>query len=337
VIKIKTYFRDEIEYLKAYFNRLPSEYKCIYNSPDYLIFLEESGFGKAVCQIFEKDDRFIYFPALLRPLPFGSEGYDIISSWYYGGPLPNWLDCKPFDSNWTNTIIEGRITLNAICEFIRCDPNLKNHVFLSPPFNVHFNRATVVVNLENSWKEVVKGFSSQNRRNIKRAEKSGLEVRVDQSELAWKSFAEIYQEEMIRKNAPSHLRFDYQFFEKLSRMKDFTLFIITSKERILGGFISAHGAKIAHHYLSAVIYNHWDKRPNNLLYTKVLEYFWEKDYRLFDFQGGRKGVFRFKMNFSKLRGEFFVANCIYDRQKFNELTKRAGACIDKHFPPYRVS
>ena len=95
MIKINTYFRDEIDYWKAYFNRLPSEYQCIYNSPDYIIFLEESDFGKAVCQIFEKDDRFVYFPALLRPLPFGSEGYDIISSWYYGDPFQAGGTAKP--------------------------------------------------------------------------------------------------------------------------------------------------------------------------------------------------------------------------------------------------
>jgi lipid II:glycine glycyltransferase (peptidoglycan interpeptide bridge formation enzyme) len=192
------------------------------------------------------------------------------------------------------------------------------------------------VNLENSWKEIVKGFSSQNRRNARKAEKSGLEVHIDQSELAWKSFAEIYQKEMIRKNAPSHLRFSNQFFERLSRMNDFTLLVITSEEKIIGGFISAHGAKIAHHYLSAVQHDQWAKRPNNILYTKVLKYFWEKGYKLFDFQGGRKGVFRFKMNFSKLRGEFYVASCIYDRRKFNELTERAGVSIDEHFPPYRI-
>jgi len=336
VIKIHTYFRDKIDYWKAYFNRLPPEYQCIYNSPDYMVFLEESDFGKAVCQIFEKDDRFVYFPALLRPLPFGSEGYDMISSWYYGGPLPSWRDCKAFASSWTDAIIEGRINLNVVCEFIRCDPNLKNHVFLSLPFNVQFNRTTVVVNLENSWKDVVKGFSSQNRRNARKAEKSGLEVHIDQSELAWRKFAKIYQKEMIRKNAPSHLRFGNQFFERLSRMNDFTLLVITSEEKIIGGFISAHGAKIAHHYLSAVQHDQWDKRPNNILYTKVLKCFWEKGYKLFDFQGGRKGVFRFKMNFSKLRGEFYVASCIYDRRKFNELTERAGVSIDEYFPPYRI-
>lgn len=336
MIKTNTYFRDEKDHWKAYFNRLPSESRCVYNSPEYIIFLEESGFGTAVCQIFEKEDRFIYFPAFLRPLPFGFEGCDIISSWYYGGPIPSWSDCKAFASDWINAIIDGRINLNAICEFIRCDPNLKNHVFLIPPFNVQFNRTTVVVNLDNSWEDIAKGFSSQNRRNIRRAEKSGLEVRVDQSELAWKSFAKIYQEEMIRKNAPPHLRFGDNFFESLSRIKNFTLFIITSKERIVGGFIAAQGAEIAHHYLSAVLHNEWDKRPNNMLYTKVLEYYWGKGYKMFDFQGGRKGVFRFKTNFSKITSEFYVATCVYNQQKFNELSHRAEQYVDDHFPPYRV-
>jgi hypothetical protein len=335
VIQRYTYYRDDIDCWKAYFNRLPSEFQCIYQSPDYILFLEEEGLGKAVCQVFEEGGRFIYFPALLRPLPSGAEGYDLISSWYYGGPLSNWQNWKPFSVNFTKAIIEGRASLNAICEFIRCDSNLKNHTLLNSPFKVYFDRPTVIVNLSASWEEIVKGYSSQNRRNIKKAIKSNLDVHADQSELAWTKFAKIYQEEMVRKNAPSHLKFSDQFFKKLSKMSDFTLFTIRSEDEIIGGFISAHRANIAHHYLSAVQYDQWDKRPNNLLFSKVLEYFWGKDYKLFDFQGGRKGVFQFKTNFSKLRSEFYVATCIYDWGKFNELTSLTGEQVSTYFPPYR--
>jgi len=56
------------------------------------------------------------------------------------------------------------------------------------------------VNLKTSWERIVEDFSPQNRRNLKKAEKEGLVVVVDNSETGWNSFSKIYQEEMARKN-----------------------------------------------------------------------------------------------------------------------------------------
>lgn len=337
MIEIETYFSNEIDHWRAYFNRLPADFRGIYNSPEHLLFLEKVGMGRAVCQVFRKKDLFIYFPGLLRPLPFGFEGYDMVSSWYYGGPLPNWKGWQPLSSEWMIAIISGRNCLGAICEFIRCDPNIRNHILFNLPYKIRYNRPTVIVNLETSWERIVEDFSPQNRRNLKKAEKEGLIVEVDNSETAWKNFSKIYQQEMARKNAPSHLRFDNDFFKRLHGMNGFTLFVLKLDSTIVGGFVSAYGANVAHHYLSAVKFEYWDKRPNNLLFTQVLSHFYKKHYNLFDFQGGREGVFRFKRNFSRLRNKFYTATCIYEKDKFDELMKRADKHTDYHFPPYRIS
>lgn len=336
MIRSYTYYKEDIDDWWEYYNRLPAEFRCVYHRPDYFLFQEEEGMGKAVCQIFEKADRFVYFPALLRPLPHEVEGYDLISSWYYGGPLASWTDWEPFSIEWINAIIEGRMGLDAICEFVRCDPNLRNHQLLNRPYEVCFNRPTVVVDLKTSWEDITRGFSSQNWRNIRKAERSCLDVEIDKSERAWTQFAQIYQEEMLRKDAPPHLRFGNEFFNRMSSLSCFILFAIKLQGTVIGGFVAAHAANIAHHYLSAVRHEHWERRPNNLLFTRVLSFFWEKGFTLFDFQGGRNGVFRFKKNFSKLRNDFFVAKCIYDERRFHELLNRVGERKGNYFPPYRT-
>lgn len=335
MIKIHTYYADDMGMWWQFFNRLPPQSQSVYHRPDYLLFQQNVFGGKAVCQVFEGDACFVYFPALLRELPFGFGGYDLTSSWYYGGPISSWRTGEPFADDLSKAIIEGRNALNAICEFIRCDPNQKNHVLLTSPFLVHFDRPTIVVDLTKSWAEIESGFSSQNNRNVTKARKSGLTVDVDQSQRAWASFAQIYQDEMVRKNGPSHLRFGEVFFEELPKDNGFTLFTIKSNEQVIGGFVAAHGASIAHHFLSAVQYDQWEKRPNNLLFSEVLHHFWKEGYRIFDFQGGREGVFQFKKNFSKLREEFFVARCIYDQRRFNDLVERFGQGNSLYFPPYR--
>lgn len=335
MIKLQTFYRSDLQKWKSYFQQLPEDLQGIYHSPEYLIFLENVGLGQAVCQIFSQNDRFVYFPALLRELPFGADGFDSISSWYYGGPLTNYPDWQPFTERWSYAIMQGRKQLNIICEFIRCDPNLHNHGLIGPPFIVDLNRSTVFVDLKLSWDEIVRGFSSQNRRNVKQARKRGLKIQIDNTPSVWHRFAEIYQAEMIRKNAPQHLRFNDQFFLKLSKLKGFTLFIVNFENEIIGGFIAAHAGNVAHHYLSAVQYDHWHNRPNNLLFTEVIQHFYRKGYRLFDFQGGRKGVFRFKTNFSKLRRHFYTASCIFDQNGFDALTRQSGNKNKGYFPPYR--
>jgi hypothetical protein len=334
-IKSQTFYRQDLENWKSYFQQLPEDLKGIYHSPEYMIFLESVGFGKAVCQIFSQDDHFVYFPALLRELPFGADGYDSISSWYYGGPLTNLPDGQPLTKRWCDALIDGRKQLNIICEFIRFDPNLKNHMLMKAPYIVEPNRATVFVDLRCSWDDIVSGFSSQNRRNVKQAQKKRVNVQIDITHSAWQRFAEIYQMEMIRKNAPRHLRFKNQFFLELSKAKGITLFIVNFENEIIGGFIAAHAANVAHHYLSAVQYDHWEKRPNNLLFTEVIRHFHSKGYRKFDFQGGRKGVYRFKTNFSKSRGHFYAASCIYHPKRFDTLNRQSGKRNKEYFPPYR--
>lgn len=336
MIKLDTYYRNDLQKWKSYFRRLPADQQGIYHSPEYLIFLEDVGMGQAVCQIFSENDRFIYFPALQRELPLSAEGFDATSGWYYGGPLTNQLEWEPITQPWSDAIRQGRNELNIICEFVRFDPNIRNHLLMGPPFIVDLNRPTVYVDLSSSWDEVVKGFSSQNRRNVKQASKKGLTIRADNTPSAWQCFAEIYQAEMIRKNAPQHLRFEDQFFIELSKQAGITLLVAVYETEIIGGFIAAHAAGAAHHYLSASRFNYWDKRPNNLLFTEIIKYFYHKGYRIFDFQGGRDGVFRFKMNFSKLRRQFYTANCIYDREKFDELTRQSGTKNKGYFPPYRA-
>lgn len=336
MIQTQSFFSDDLESWKHYFQMLPEDLKGIYHAPEYFVFLEVTGMGTAVCQIFSENDRFVYFPAMLRQLPFGADGFDAISSWYYGGPLTNDPERKPLTRRWRKAFVEGRNGLNVICEFIRCDPNLKNHLLIGAPFDIQLNRETVYVDLMLPWDEIARGFSSQNRRNIKHAKREGLTVEIDKRVNVWQRFADIYQAEMIRKNAPQHLRFNDHFFARLSKMKEVTLFVVKFNHEIIGGFVAAHGANMAHHFLSAVQYKHWDKRPNNLLFTEVIQHYSRQGFRIFDFQGGRAGVFRFKTNFSNLRGDFYTASCIYDQKRFDALNDQCNVSAEGYFPPYRA-
>jgi len=331
-LSCETYFSDDIDSWWGYYRQLPEESQAVYHRPDYFLFQENIGFGKAILQVFRHKDFFIYYPGLLRPLPDDIEGYDIDSGWYYGGPITNWLSPLPLEKSWLNEIDKARKELNVIAEFIRFDPNLGNKVLLETHCPVEYNRETVVVNLYPEWSMIWRNFSPQNRRNLKKAIDNQLTVKKYDSPDSWKAFADIYIEEMNRKNAPGHLRFNMEFFGALQRLTCIELFLIMKGNMVIGGFVAAAGKYIAHHFLSATRYAFWDIRPNNYLFTEVIRYYHQTGRKCFDFQGGRDGVFRFKCNFSDQRRSFYVGKKIFHPDKYAQLSDGKKTSF---FPAYR--
>jgi len=331
-VSYKTYFSDEMDKWWFYYEQLTEKGLGAYHRPDYFLFQEKVDFGRAVLQVFQTSDRFIYYPGLLRPLPEPEKGFDIDSGWYYGGPVSSRPCLSPLEPAWTKVINSARRELDVTAEFIRFDPNLQNYSLFDGFMPVEYNRETVVVDLQPGWPVVWKNFSSQNRRNVRKATESRLIVEKRDDHACWKSFRDIYMEEMIRKNAPKHLRFSAEFFDALQELACMDLFVISCQDQIIGGFIAATGKHIAHHFLSATRHEFWDIRPNNLLFTEVIKYYHQNGFLFFDFQGGREGVFRFKCNFSDNRRKFYVGKKIFDHDKYDRLSQSIKT---NFFPAYR--
>ncbi len=331
-IQTETLFSDDIQKWWTYYQKLPEKMLSAYHRPDYFLFQERVGQGKAFLQIFSSGDRFIYYPGLLRTLPHGENGYDIDSGWYYGGPIANFATGKSLESFWLTEINNIRNKQGIVTEFIRFDPNVENHILLENLFDIDFNRETVVVDLDCEWERVWKNFSSQNRRNVKKAVRNDLVAEKSTSETSWETFERIYDEEMKRKNAPMHLRFNSLFFRELRQLSNMDFFVVRKADEIIGGFIAASNKDIAHHFLSATKHNHFETRPNNLLFTEVLRHYHKAGLKMFDFQGGREGVFRFKGNFSDKRNNFYIGKKIFNQKIYNKLS---GNTETTFFPAYR--
>lgn len=331
-VMIETYFSQDMSKWWEYYKKLPVNKISAYHRPDYFAFQEKIGSGKAVLQIFAKGDNFVYYPGLLRTLPGKASGYDLDSGWYYGGPVASWEPWTPLSEPWLTAIHNARINLGVIAEFIRFEPNAENHILLENYLPVEHNRETVVVDLTVSWESIWKQFSSQNKRNVKKAKANNLIIEKSDMSSSWSDFTDIYQAEMIRKDAPEHLRFDRFFFKQLEKLMNMDLFTVLYHDEVIGGFIAATERRIAHHFLSATKYDYWEIRPNNLLFTEVIKYYHQTKRNFFDFQGGRDGVFRFKGNFSKQRRNFFIGKKIFDEKKYMELSNNRTT---NFFPAYR--
>jgi lipid II:glycine glycyltransferase (peptidoglycan interpeptide bridge formation enzyme) len=76
------------------------------------------------------------------------------------------------------------------------------------------------------------------------------------------------------------------------------------------------------------------------MYHEAVQYMHDTGRDVFDFQGGRPGVFKFKKGFSPERGEFYISKQIHIPGVYEEMVDAASAAgIDTetgYFPAYRI-
>lgn len=353
--KIFSSDEKDLKQWHKYFNKIQS--KGVYHDPDYIKFLEQNYYTHCEAElfVFGDNDEFIYYPYFRRSLdslPVEtmkiqlSKYYDIISSWYYGGPI---LQVRPgsecVKKELARTFVKEFDAYckgnNIISEFIRFDPLLQNHTAFHEAIDTKLDRLTIYVNLRKTEEQIWKDFETRNRTCIRKAQHNGIKIRSSENIRDIDVFAEIYLKEMKRKNACKHYFLHKKFFHNLSESLAgrFQLFVCEYHGRTIGGGIVIREGGIAHNYLMATDFDYWKYLPNNKLLFEEIKWSRAQEDVIFDLQGGRPGVFNFKKAFSSDRGKFHVAQLIHDRKFYDELLEASGrqeySKSINYFPGYR--
>ncbi|MGI9387566.1 MAG: GNAT family N-acetyltransferase [Methyloligellaceae bacterium] len=320
----------------------------VFAAPKYIEFLSWYYGYDAELFVYQYDDGFVYYPYFKRPLEgldklsgvdLDLKGrFDIHSSWYNGGPLCNDPDKMESVGPGFIEAFRDHVRRNAfVTEFVRFDTNIGNHL-LYPQDEVIFNRETVFVDLTKGPDDVWKGYTTQNRSRLKKALAAGVTIREHTSddEAAWDDFVKVYQDEMVRKNAPHHLRFNEEFFHQYRRRVGRNTMLLGAwyEDKLVGGSVVVFDQHLSYHFLNASDPDHWKLGVNHVLYSDSIRWSQENGFRLFDFMGGREGVFKFKKHFSKTRGKLNLLNAIHDKPFHDEILTRAGLESGGHFPPW---
>ncbi|MFB6075235.1 MAG: GNAT family N-acetyltransferase [Haloarculaceae archaeon] len=322
----------------------------VYHHPDYLAMLAgnyEFDAERPEAFVYEADGEVVYYPYLRRPLSTARvadadvsvEGYsDIVSSWYYGGPFAS-VDDEALVDGFVDAFDEYCRETGIVAEFVRFDPNEENHRQFDT-LDPSFNRETVPVDLTGSEDDIWAGYEDRNQRAIRQARDTDLAIAVSDDPEDVARFHDIYTNAMDARDAAPHYRFEQSFFEELVASELFTLLVARHGDEVVGGFIAAHDERRGYHYLSSSNPDYWDMRVNNLLYHEVVMHMHDTGRDVFDFQGGRPGVFKFKKGFSPERGEFHLGRRVHDEAAYERLVDAAaeqGIDTDsEYFPAYRV-
>lgn len=339
---------DEVDRWREYHELLPASGP--YHDPGYVTYIAGFLEDETDAELFVLDDgdEFVYYPYLIRPvetLPFASElsgveGHrDIVASWYYGGPLASTGNSTELTSRFAEEFAAHCEETGIVAEFVRFDPNIENHESF-PELGPSFDRETVWVDLTRSKDELWDGFERRARNAIRQAQDTDLVVEPTSDPEDYRAFYRIYCNAMEAKGASVQYRFPLEFFTGLLAQQELASLLVARYEgRVVGGSMLVHDEYVAHDYLRASNPDYWDMRVNNLICYEALMHEHRTDREIFDFQGGRPGVFKFKKSFSKERGEFHVAKRIHIPDAYDELVdaaERAG--IDTtggYFPAYR--
>jgi hypothetical protein len=336
---------------RTYFGRFDSPGP--YHDPDYLALLAgnfEHDEEVAEAVVYEDDDHLIYYPFLRRPLetlPYAGDAdvdtaglSDIVSSWYYGGPISTDGIGEETEQEFAEAFSEYCHEEGIVAEFVRFDPNRKNHERFQS-LDPIFNRETVPVDLSGTPEDVWENYEDRNCRAIKQARETALVIEESRESADIQRFHDIYANAMEARDADEHYRFEQSFFEALlDRPNLASLFVARYEGTVVGGFITVHDEDAAFHFLSASNPDYWDMRVNNLMYHKVVIAMQESGRSLFDFQGGRPGVFKFKKGFSPKRGQFYIGKQVHIEETYEMLVEAAestGVDTDAgYFPAYRI-
>jgi len=349
-MQTQTLGTGELSEWYEYYDQLPE--KGPYHNPTYLSLLEgHFEFPTEAVRLFVlvDDDEFVYYPYFCRPLSetafdppdLDVEGlFDIVSSWYYGGPLLSNPERTDLAEGFIDEFSAYCREEGIVAEFVRFDPNIRNDQDF-PALNPESNRQTVHVDLIQSLDAIWDDFSSSNRTHIRNARDAGFNVIKANDHDHVAAFHDIYSDAMEAKGASEHYRFSLEFFVEmvLDNPEIATLLISRYEDDIVGGSYLVHDGPTVNEYLRASDPDLWDLGLNNHLCYCAIEHMHERQFSRFDFQGGRPGVFQFKKAFSSDRGEFYTAQRIHDQASYDRLVESAadhGINTDTdYFPAYR--
>lgn len=300
-------------------------------TPQWYRFYEGRGLGKACCVVAQEPEGTILYPFLMNKVPdWFSEReanyYDIQGAPGYNGLITNnstpvFLEAFHFSfGSWCKN-------QNIIAEFSRCDPVSENHKFFPQACLTEVNR-NIIVDLSKDL-ENMEGYHRSAMKNIRKANREGLEVRVFSADMMdeglLKQFSRIYTETMRRNDAMAEYLHPEGFFAEACKVTGDLLvfaFVFYQDQAIASeAVVASHG--VAWSWLGGTLAEYFPLRPNDLLKHEIICYLKNKKLRNFCLGGGiapGDGVFTYKKTFATY-GEvpFYVLKRVHNHAVYASL------------------
>lgn len=312
-----------------YLQQIPAEKRDIYFTPEYYSLYQNYGDGEACCFVFEKDGDIVLYPFLRNPItPLGyhldKEYYDIQGAYGYNGIIASTYNPDFIKAFWDTFDLWCQEN-SIVAEFSRFHPLLNNQKLASPKMKTFFSRHTVALDLtdDDIWMHQI---SSKNRNMIRKAEKEGVSI-IESDD--YETFRKLYNGTMSDLHAEDFYFFPPEYYSEYKQtFKDESLLCLAIYDRkVIAGSMFMYSEDYAHYHLSARDREYSRYAANNLILWYGIQKAKERGCKWLHFGGGTTGddndsLLKFKRDFSKTLGEFWIGKRVHNETIFNEIIQQ---------------
>lgn len=309
--------------------------------------------GEARLFIYREGAAMVIYPFLLRKVnlipvfegKLGQDLYDLTSPYGYGGPLVSGEANKKVISNFYHAFAKYCVANRIITEFIRFHPLLGNQDLLKEHVEVQRIAPVICVNLRLTEEEIWAGYERNNRKNIKKAYREGLEVILEEMPDHSNDFISIYHHTLTRNQAGEFYFFSDQFYQRLHReLRGHYLYAHTLKDgRIISTELLLYNETYIHSFLGGTLEQYYQYRPNNILKHEIIKWAKSRSIKYFLLGGGylgEDGIFRYKRSFACAGVyDFYVGKKVHNHEAVRMLENMMAATKPRenkdYFPSYR--
>jgi len=324
----------------------------IFSHPDYLL-LEANEKSTPLCAALEWGSGRVLYAFFLRDLtaePYWSRSpaKDIISPYGWGGPC-FWGEDEPgrlAEAFWPR-FEAWAVKQNIVSEYIRF--TLFPETALPYPGEKIKRAQHVARDLDLDEQSLWMDFEHKVRKNVKKARRSGVSVRVDPNADGFDDFYRVFQGTMDRRQGRLYPR---AYFEQIHRRltHHFIYFHALHEGRVVSTELVLFSHENVYSFLGGTDNAAFSMRPNDLLKYEIILWSQKRGFRRFILGGGNgtnDGIFRYKRAFApngcktRYEGRRVFRKDLYDeivRHK-KDWARSQGEewkpSLD-HFPAYRA-
>ena len=303
----------------------------IYFLPAYHRAYELNGDGTALAFCAEEGANCLFYPFMLRSIErVGSERVtepycDLETVYGYSGPLSTTNEPEFLALAW-QAFTQWCRDQRVVAEFIRFNPFLASQHWAAPESQVILDRQTVVVRLDGTEADLWSAYPPVQRRNIRKALRSGLIAEAVPVEQGLGTFQILYASTMDRLGSTAYYYFSPAYFASWGQQlaQHTKLLVVRQGDQwAAAGLYLLYGDRI-HYHLGASDGRYRDSAANNLLHHAVARWGQAAGYRWLHLGGGRTpdpgdSLLRFKASFSNARLDFYVGRRVHDPSTYADL------------------
>ncbi|HID78785.1 MAG TPA: GNAT family N-acetyltransferase [Planctomycetaceae bacterium] len=329
----------------------------VFAHPDYVELFVRPGW-QACCAYLDSGQGKVLYPFLLRDL--AAEAYwspaigpatDIATPYGYGGAW-FWSASSPetlaevFWERFDRWAEENGV----VSEFVRL--SLFAERVLPYPGNVLRDRENVIRDLRPPESELWMDFKHKVRKNVNKAQRSGVDVEVDRTGASVGDFLGIYQHTMRRRQAGQMYHFDQEFFNRIHQQLggQFAYFHAVHEGRVVSTELVLISADSVYSFLGGTAEAAFPYRPNDLIKYEIIRWAKAQGKHWFVLGGGYQpddGIFRYKAAFAPggivpfqvgtrlLRPDVYEELCAARRRMARQQQRRWEPALG-FFPAYRA-